>query len=79
MAPETLSRTSFTAVSMSTSSLNSTVMRDDPVTAGFDMERIPWILLIADSRGSVICVWMTSELAPGKEVETVTIAGSTLG
>jgi len=79
MAPETLSRTSFTAVSISTSSLNSTVMRDDPSLLELDIERIPWTLLIADSRGSVICVSMTSELAPGNEVETVTMAGSTLG
>ncbi len=64
---------------MSTSSLNSTVIRDEPSLLELDMERMPWTLFMADSSGSVICVSITSEFAPGKEVDTVTMAGSTLG
>src|SRR5664280_1308328 len=40
---------------------------------------MPWIPLIDCSSGSVICVSITSELAPGYDVLTEIIGGSTLG
>ena len=54
-------------------------MRLDPSELTLEMERMPGIPLIASSSGSVICVSITSALAPGNEVLTEMIGGSTLG
>ena len=64
-ARDTLSRTSLAAVSRSTDSSNSTVMRLLPYWLTDESERIPGIPLICCSSGSVIWFSMTSALAPG--------------
>jgi hypothetical protein len=64
-ACETLSRTSFAAVSKSTESSNSTEMLLRPWLLELVSVLIPGIPLMDCSSGSVICVSITSEFAPG--------------
>ena len=64
-ALDTLSRTSLAAVSRSTESSNSTVMRHEPCWLTLVSERMPGIPLMFCSRGSVIWFSITSALAPG--------------
>ena len=64
-ARDTLSRTSFAAVSRSTDSSNSTVMRLCPCWLTLVSERMPGIPLMFCSSGSVIWFSITSALAPG--------------
>ncbi len=64
MARETLSLTSFAAVSRSTSMSNSTVIVLRPSRLTDVNERIPAIPLIDSSSGSVICDSITSAFAP---------------
>ena len=78
-ACETLSLTSLAAVSRSTESSNSTVILLDPWLLTLVRVRTPGMPLIDCSRGSVICVSITSEFAPGYDVLTDIMAGSTLG
>ena len=63
-ARDTLSRTSFAAVSRFTDRSNSTVMRHCPCWLVLVSERIPGIPLMFCSSGSVIWLSMTSALAP---------------
>ena len=78
-ARETLSRTSLAAVSKSTESSNSTVMRQDPCWLTLDRERMPGIPLMFCSRGSVIWFSITSALAPAYEHCTEIMGLSTEG
>ena len=64
MTRETLSRTSLAAASKLPSILNSTVMRLSPSLLEEVKVRIPSIPLMDSSNGCVICVDITSELAP---------------
>ncbi len=78
-ASATFARTSCAATSMSLSSSNSTVTIENPSMLAEVSWRIPPIVLICSSIGSVTSWSMTSGLAPTSTVWTVTIGNSTSG
>src|SRR5690349_10267395 len=78
-ACDTLSRTSFAAVSRSTPKSNSTLMLLRPWLLLEVMFLIPAIPLMAFSNGSVIWVSRMSGLAPPYEVLTLILGGSMAG
>ena len=78
-ARDTLSRTSLAAVSRSTESSNSTVMRLCPCWLVLVSERMPGMPLMFCSNGSVIWFSITSALAPGYEQVTEMMGLSTDG
>ena len=77
--PASLSRTSWTAVSMSRSSVNVIVTRALPWSDDARSSSMPLIVLTASSMRLVICVSISSALAPGSIALTFTTGLSVFG